>query len=159
MVLGIGTNTLDPDGHVVQWSLPNRQPDLSSDSIQTVLQSFIGEQSQTPPQFSAKKINGKRAYDYARNGETAPLEAHTITIHSIDLLDYSWFDLPKIQFRVVCSKGTYIRQLVVDISEKLGYPGCTVHLIRDAFGDHHVNDALHPNDCHCSVITPNLFRL
>ena len=80
-----------------------------------------------PPIYSAIKVNGKKLYEYARNGEDVHIEPRDIVIKDIQLLEQKD---NIIRFQVKCSKGTYIRSLCVDIARKLGYPGHMSHLIR-----------------------------
>ena len=111
---------------------------IRQEEIETVLANFTGEIEQTPPIFSAKQIDGKRAYNMARQGEDFELKKHLVTIHELQLLD---FVSPKIILRIYCSKGTYIRSLANDIGQELG---CGAHLSglrRTRIGDFHVNDA------------------
>ncbi|MDR1258852.1 MAG: tRNA pseudouridine(55) synthase TruB [Tannerellaceae bacterium] len=84
--------------------------------VEEVLKSFTGSIQQVPPVFSAVKVNGKRAYKFARKGRTVELKPKTLVIDELELLDYR---LPFITLRVVCSKGTYIRALARDIGESL----------------------------------------
>ena len=103
-----------------------------------ILVHFTGEIEQIPPIFSAKQIDGKRAYNMARQGEDFELKKHRVTIHELQLLD---FVPPKVMLRILCSKGTYIRSLANDIGQELG---CGAHLSglrRTRIGDFHVNDA------------------
>ncbi len=103
-----------------------------------VLKTFIGEQEQIPPVFSAKNINGKRAYTYARKGKEIEMKPNWINISGIELLN---FDLPKINIRVSCSKGTYIRSLANDIGSALGSGGHLVKLRRTKIGNYKVEEA------------------
>jgi tRNA pseudouridine55 synthase len=89
---------------------------ITRQMVEEVLQSFTGTIQQVPPVFSAVKINGKRAYKYARKGKDVELAAKTLVIDEMELLDYG---LPFIRIRVVCSKGTYIRALARDIGASL----------------------------------------
>ncbi len=107
--------------------------------VKEVLSEFVGEQDQIPPVFSAKNINGKRAYEYARKGEEIEMKSNRVTISEIELLDY---DLPNITFRVVCSKGTYIRSLARDIGEKLNSGAHLTKLIRTRIGDYHLDSSI-----------------
>ena len=81
--------------------------------------------------FSAVKINGKRLYELAREGKTVERKSRTVTIHEIEMTDFdAEGDYTEISFRVLCSKGTYIRTLCVDIGKKLGVPSVMVKLVR-----------------------------
>lgn len=112
---------------------------INEDVVRNVLKSFIGEQDQIPPVYSAKNINGKRAYEYARKGEKIELKANKITIYEIELLNYK---MPLITIKVVCSKGTYIRSLAYDIGKKLNSGGHLVKLIRTRIGSYKLDSSL-----------------
>lgn len=99
---------------------------------------FIGEQQQIPPLYSAKKIAGERAYTFAREGKDVVLAANTIHIKKFEITS---FDLPEICFRVVCSKGTYIRSLARDFGEALKSGAYLGGLRRTHIGEHDVADA------------------
>ncbi|MFP4025970.1 MAG: tRNA pseudouridine(55) synthase TruB [Thiohalospira sp.] len=112
---------------------------INEEMVKAVLQGFIGEQQQTPPVFSAKNINGKRAYEYARKGQNVEMKSNLINISAIELLDYN---IPHITFRVVCSKGTYIRSLARDIGEKLSSGAHLTRLIRTRIGDYKIESSI-----------------
>lgn len=99
---------------------------------------FIGKQQQTPPIYSAIKVGGKRAYAYARGGEELQLKSREITIYSFEIVEYVW---PDVHFKVVCSKGTYIRSLAFDFGEKLATGGHLKALRRTQIGAYKVEDA------------------
>lgn len=111
---------------------------ITPEMLENVRLSFIGEQLQTPPIFSAKKIDGKRAYDIARSGKTPEMKRNLIEISAFDI-DSSRF--PEIDFRVVCSKGTYIRSIAYDFGQRLDSLATLIALRRTRIGDFHVNDA------------------
>jgi tRNA pseudouridine55 synthase len=102
------------------------------------MEKFKGEIMQVPPNFSAKKIGGKRAYELARKKEDFKLEPKQVNIYSLELLN---FEFPKFEIRVKCSKGTYIRSLVVDIARDLGTYATPVSLRRESIGKYSVEDA------------------
>ncbi len=112
---------------------------ITEEDIHKVARSFIGEQMQTAPQFSAKRIAGKRAYEFARKGETVEIKANPITIHSFVI---TGIELPHISFEISCSKGTYIRAIARDFGEKLNNAAHLTALRRTAIGAHHVDNAL-----------------
>lgn len=112
--LGEKTETGDNEGHIIEQDL-NFQ-NISSEQVENVLKTFIGKQKQIPPVYSAIKINGKKAYEYARQGQAIELEPRDIEIYDIKLIS---FENDEITFEVSCSKGTYIRTLCEDIAEKL----------------------------------------
>lgn len=116
---------------------------ITEELVKETLQKFIGEIQQIPPTYSAIKINGKRAYEYARKGDEVELKPKTLVIDEIELLDYT---MPEIVVRVVCSKGTYIRALARDIGEALGSGGHLTALRRTRIGDIKVEDCLQYDD-------------
>jgi len=112
---------------------------ISESEIRDVIASFKGESEQMPPVFSAKRVNGKRAYKSARKGKPFKLEPVKINIFEIDLLKV---DFPIIQIRVVCSKGTYIRALARDIGTALNSGAHLIDLRRTKIGSFSVDDAI-----------------
>lgn len=102
---------------------------------------FVGEINQKPPIFSAIKKEGKRLYDIARAGETTDIKARKINIETFEITN---INLPKVQFRVVCSKGTYIRSLAYDFGKALESGGYLSKLRRTKIGDFSVNNAKEP---------------
>lgn len=111
---------------------------ISEADLQRTAAEFTGEIAQVPPIFSAVKIQGKRAYKAARGGKTPTLEARNIVVHSFELTAIA---LPFVRFRVVCSKGTYIRALVRDFGNFLGKGAYMSELRRTAIGDFDVKNA------------------
>jgi tRNA pseudouridine55 synthase len=105
---------------------------ITREEVERVLQSFVGTIQQVPPVFSACKIDGKRAYEMARNGEEVALKSKTLVIDEIELLEYN---MPIIKIRVVCSKGTYIRALARDIGVALHSGAHLISLQRTRIGD------------------------
>ena len=127
--LGVATTTEDSSGEVILQKSVTKMP--TTEEINDVLQTFVGTIKQTPPMYSAVRVKGKRLYEYAR--ENIPVERPTreVTIHEIGQTDFMESTLQDtFQFRVRCSKGTYIRTLCVDIGEALGYPAHMSYLIR-----------------------------
>jgi tRNA pseudouridine55 synthase len=112
---------------------------VTESHINDAVKSFIGTIEQIPPLFSAKKIEGKKAYEFARKGIDIKLKPNIITIHEYEL---TRIDLPEIDFRIQCSKGTYIRSLAHDLGQKLNTGGYLKSLRRTAIGDYKVTDAL-----------------
>ncbi|MBR4882612.1 MAG: tRNA pseudouridine(55) synthase TruB, partial [Bacteroidales bacterium] len=102
---------------------------ITREMVEGILPKFIGEQDQIPPVFSAKLIDGTRAYEMARAGEEVVMKPARITIYDLEILE---FELPKLVLRVKCSKGTYIRALGEDIGEELGCGGHLTALRRTA---------------------------
>ena len=113
---------------------------ITEDSVRECLQKFVGEIQQIPPNYSACKVNGRRAYDLARNAEVFELKPKILVIDSINLISY---DLPSISISIVCSKGTYIRALARDIGECLLSGAHLTSLIRTRVGDATLSNCLH----------------
>lgn len=113
--------------------------EITESQINTAVQTFMDTIEQVPPLFSAKKIEGKKAYEFARKGIDINLKPNTITIHEYEI---TRIDLPEIDFRVKCSKGTYIRSLAHDLGQELGVGGYLKSLRRTAIGDYKITDAL-----------------
>ena len=111
---------------------------ITKELLEEVRLSFIGEQPQIPPIFSAKKVDGKRAYDLARAGKEIELKANTITITDFTIDTTSF---PEIKFEVSCSKGTYIRSLASDFGKKLNSGGTLIELRRTRSGDFNITNA------------------
>jgi tRNA pseudouridine55 synthase len=134
MRLGQTSTTGDEEGEKTDTS--DRIP--SRDEIDAVLRIFVGKIEQVPPAFSAMKIDGQRAYKLARAGKEVKLEPRPVTIHSINLDDYSY---PEAIFTADVSSGTYIRSLVEDTGHKLGTGAYTSDLRRTKVGKFSVQDA------------------
>lgn len=132
--LGQVSTTGDPEGEIADVS--DKQPELKE--VHEVLATFVGQIEQTPPMFSAIKINGQRAYKLARAGEVVEIPKRTITIHSLELIDYSY---PELKIRTHVSSGTYIRTLAIDIGEALGTGAYCTQLRRTKIADWDVGDA------------------
>ncbi|NLY08980.1 MAG: tRNA pseudouridine(55) synthase TruB [Tissierellia bacterium] len=126
--LGTRTDTYDKSGEVIDQS--NKL--VSSEDVINVINTFIGEQKQIPPMYSAIKIDGKKLYDLARRGITVEREARNIAIYNI--YDIKIF-FPHVSFVVECSSGTYIRSLIDDIGQKLGTWAHMVQLRRTSVGN------------------------
>lgn len=116
---------------------------ITRELVEDVLKQFMGTIEQVPPVFSACKIEGKRAYELARNGEEVPLKAKTLVIDEIELLSC---ELPVIKIRVVCSKGTYIRALARDIGIALHSGAHLIALERTRVGDVTLDQCMNPED-------------
>jgi len=112
---------------------------ITKDFFESVLEKFVGEIYQIPPQFSAKKHKGKRAYEFARRGVEIELKPARINIYKLELLE---FYLPLIKLRILCSKGTYIRALARDIGKALDNGAYLKTLERTRIGDYCINNAL-----------------
>lgn len=135
MLLGQTTPTFDlesePDNY---FPIDN----ITIEMMEEARKLFIGDIMQRPPKYSAIKIQGKRAFDYARSDEEIALKERAIHIDDF-ILDYT--DFPKINFEVKCSKGTYIRSLVHDFGKVLNNGACLISLRRTKIGDFSVDDA------------------
>ncbi len=112
---------------------------ITSELLQKAVSGFLGEQNQVPPVFSAVKVQGKRAFDYARSEQDVVLEAKKIFIEKFDIEKYT---LPNIDFRIVCSKGTYIRAIARDLGVALNSGAYLSRLRRERIGEFHVKDAI-----------------
>lgn len=112
---------------------------VTDEMIFETARKFTGTQEQIPPVFSAVKIDGKRAYDYARNEENVFIQPKTITISEIEVLK---IELPEIHLRIVCSKGTYIRALARDFGEALNCGAYLSSLCRTRIGNFYLKNAL-----------------
>jgi tRNA pseudouridine55 synthase len=111
---------------------------VTEEEVRSVLQGFLGEQKQMPPLYSAKQIDGKRAYEFARKGIRKELEAVTVYFRELELLS---FGIPEIRIRIVCSKGTYIRSFARDLGFALKSGGYLSALERTAIGPYTVGKA------------------
>ena len=116
--LGIETETLDKEGKIINSKEVDLH-NLTDEKVQNALAKFNGKINQIPPIYSAIKINGKKLYEYAREGKAVDIPARTIEIYKIELININREE-KRIKFRVHCSKGTYIRVLCVDIAKELG---------------------------------------
>lgn len=135
LTLGKKSSTGDIEGEIIE---EKEVPNLSEEQIKNTLASFLGKQMQTPPIYSSIKINGKKAYEYARSGQTVEIPAREIEITEISLLS---FEKDSIIFKVSCSKGTYIRVLCEDIAKKLGTVGLMQNLRRTRVDKFDIKDA------------------
>ncbi|MDD6467045.1 MAG: tRNA pseudouridine(55) synthase TruB [Erysipelotrichaceae bacterium] len=122
LTFGYESNTLDIWGNLTEY--PVKYPGL--EQVQQALQSFVGKQQQIPPMVSAIKVNGKKLYEYAREGKEIEREPRDIEIMEMELLNYD----QTITFRCACSSGTYIRSLCVDLADRLGQKGILSSLTR-----------------------------
>lgn len=135
VTIGISTTTEDADGEVVESNDSYKQ--FSRQDILAALTELTGTIEQTPPMYSAVKVNGKKLYEYARAGISIDRPTRQVNIYELSLLsEETSFSGERVSFniRVSCSKGTYIRTLAVQIGEKLGYPAHMSKLVRTASG-------------------------
>ena len=138
--LGATSDTLDADGQVV----PHPDPDLSAPdeaAVRAALAAQVGLIDQIPPQFSALKVAGRRAYDLARTGETVSLASRTVRVDRVDLISYAW---PRLEIDVACGSGTYIRSIARDVGAALSTGGLIEVLVRTRIGPFDLADAVNP---------------
>ncbi len=138
--LGAKTSTADIEGETIEEKDVPMEI-LTKENIEKVLAQFIGKQQQVPPIYSAIKVNGKKLYEYARKGQKVDIEPRNIEIYDICLLKTEQKN-NIIEFRVSCSKGTYIRSLCEDIAEKLGTVGHMCGLKRIQVGEFNIKDSI-----------------
>jgi len=131
--LGATSNSDDKEGEIVEQKVDNEP---SQARIDEVLKKFTGEINQVPPQFSAIKVKGKRAYKSARAGEHIELEPRNVTVYGIENIVYTW---PVLSFSTSVSSGTYIRSLARDIGHELGVGGYVEVLRRKKVGPYDAN--------------------
>lgn len=112
---------------------------ISRKKTEEAIKQFLGPQMQVPPLFSAKNIEGKRAYEYARKGIERKLEPRPVVFHAIAL---ERFELPEVEIRITCSKGTYIRSFARDLGEALDSGAYLSGLVRTSIGHYNLKDAL-----------------
>ncbi len=138
---GSATDTYDLEGETTKSS------DLipSLDEIEAKLDDFRGEIEQTPPIYSAIKVNGKKLYEYARAGEQVEVKTRKVCISELKLLEYNQ-ETRTLELYIACSKGTYIRSIANDLGEKLGCFGHLIKLVRVQAGDFVVEDAIKLED-------------
>ncbi|MDG1300288.1 MAG: tRNA pseudouridine(55) synthase TruB [Opitutae bacterium] len=155
--LGEATDSQDADGEIVETK---PVPELTQADVEKVMATFMGDQYQTPPMFSAKKVNGQKLYKLARQGQTIEREARVINVNRYDILD---FNLPEVSVIVGSSKGTYIRTLAHDLGERLGCGGHLCALRRTQVGKFRIEDAntleeiesMAPSELHTKLIPVN----
>ena len=138
--LGEKTDTADIEGEVIETK-PVDSKCLEAKFIEQTLKALEGEQEQVPPMYSAIKINGKKLYEYARKGEKVEIEPRKIEIYILEIININEAN-KQIEFRVSCSKGTYIRTLCENIAEKLGTVGYMKELKRTQVGEFKIEDAI-----------------
>ncbi|MDE5888849.1 MAG: tRNA pseudouridine(55) synthase TruB, partial [Bacilli bacterium] len=131
--LGVKTDTLDITGNIIE----EKEFNVTENQIKEVLNSFLGQSIQTTPIYSAVKVNGKKLYEYAREGKSIELPKREIDIKSIELISYQD---DKITFKTTVSKGTYIRALIDDICKSLNTVGTMSALIRTKQGKFALED-------------------
>lgn len=135
---GFCTDTQDIEGDVIQRSDISKE--ISKEEIKEIIEKkYLGNINQIPPLYSAKKVNGQRAYDLAREGKEVVLKGKDIEILKFEEINRDW---PKVTFSIICSTGTYIRTLIDDLGKDLDIFGTAVSLCRKSIGDFKLEDAL-----------------
>lgn len=135
--LGYRTSTDDLTGETVGDVEPVEA--VNTEQVRRALAEMVGPQLQQPPAYSAKKVAGERSYRMARRGAAVELAAVPVTVHRIELVDYT---APLVTFRTVVTAGTYVRAMARDLGERLGTGAHLVALRREAIGDLNVEDAI-----------------
>ena len=153
MKLGESTDTQDARGTATASS---DKVDFDKSTVREALKAFEGRILQQPPMFSALKHKGKSLYKYARQGIEIERKPREITIYSIELLK---INIPYVEFKVRCSKGTYIRTLSYDIGQKLGTEAHLHELERTAIGEFNIKNSLTLDELRSQQIMPNARRL
>lgn len=134
---GVATDTLDADGAVIDRTpLPVTEEDLES-----VVERFTGRVLQVPPMVSARKVEGRRLYELAREGKVVEREARPVEIYELEIIEIAPSDYPEVKLRVKCSSGTYVRTLADDLARALGGRAHLSSLRRTSNGSLDVDDA------------------
>lgn len=133
--LGVNTDSQDADGEITE---ERPVPELTEAQVKAEMKTFMGDQYQLPPMFSAKKINGQKLYKLARQGKTVEREPRVIHISRFDMTK---FELPEVSFIVGTSKGAYVRTIAYDLGERLGCGGHLNELRRTAVGQFRIEKA------------------
>lgn len=136
ITLGVKTTTQDVEGDVVS---ERPVPELTEEAVREAMQAFVGDQYQTPPMFSAKKMDGVPLYKLARKGKTVEREPRFIHVGSFHL---DRWESPEIDFKLQCSKGTYVRTVADDLGEKLGCGGYLKELRRTDIERFRIEDSV-----------------
>lgn len=137
--LGLSTDTQDITGQVLSKTDEEALANLNEEQVKESILHFLGGYEQIPPMYSALKVNGKKLYELARAGKEVERKPRPVTISELEILELA---LPLVRFRVVCSKGTYIRTLCHDIGERLSVGGVMESLTRSRVGIFTIDKAL-----------------
>ncbi len=152
-LLGRQSDTDDIEGAVVE--MPDvRQPSRSD--LEAALPRFVGTISQRPPDYSAVKVRGQRAYELARKGEKISLTERTVSVHSLRIVRYEY---PVLDVAIECGSGTYVRALGRDLAESLGTRAVMSQLVRTAIGPFKLAAAVHPHSLTANAVPAALFPL
>lgn len=151
--LGARTETDDPESapELTAGAVP---PDIQV--VTEALKRFIGNIDQLPPVYSALKINGKRACDRVRAGQTVAMKTRKVRVNDVSLLTYAW---PDLKVRIDCGRGTYIRAIARDLGDALGVGGYLTELRRTRSGDFRVENALQLDSLRAGEIEGHLIRV
>ncbi|MDK1018628.1 MAG: tRNA pseudouridine(55) synthase TruB [Actinomycetota bacterium] len=137
-LFGVATDSLDADGAIL-----SRDPlPVTHEEVAQAMERFRGSIMQIPPMVSARRVEGRRLYELAREGKVVEREARSVTIDKLELVDLAPSDYPEVTFRTVCSTGTYVRTLADDIARAVGGRAHLTALRRVRVGNLHVNDAV-----------------
>lgn len=154
-LFGVATDSLDADGAIV-----SREPlPVTPEQVEDVMGRFRGSIMQVPPMVSARKVEGRRLYELAREGKVVEREARPVTIHRLDLVDLAPSDYPEVTFRTVCSTGTYVRTLGDDLARALGGRANLTALRRVRIGALEVSDAVSVDDAVAAADAGEIERL
>lgn len=143
MLLGTTTDTQDISGKVLEETVVE---EMNIDHLKTVILSFVGEYMQTPPMYSALKVNGKKLYELARQGIEVERTPRAVRIYDIQIKEIT---IPKVKMEVSCSKGTYIRTLCHDIGKALGCGACMETLLRTKVSRFDMKDSYRLDEVAC----------
>ena len=138
--LGVKTTTADEEGEIIEEKEVLKES-LEQLEIERILKSFIGKIKQMPPKYSAIKVNGRKLYEYARKGQEVEIKPREVEIYNIEITNIQK-EKKQIEFKVSCSKGTYIRTLCEDIAEKMRTVGYMKELKRTKVGNFNIKQAI-----------------
>lgn len=150
--LGKASDTYDLEGKTKEIKIKHKP---AKKEIETALKKFIGEISQMPPVYSAKKIGGRRAYELARRGEKVKLKKNKVKINNIKLISYKF---PILKIKVDCGSGTYIRSLAHDIGKHLKTGAVLTGLIRVSVGKYALKKSLELEKIDLGLVEKNIFE-
>lgn len=138
--LGIKTDTADGEGKIIEKQ-DISELSINKEDVEIALKSIVGKQEQIPPIYSAIKVNGKKLYEYARNGENVEISTRNIEIYNTSLIEFNIKEA-EIIFEISCSKGTYIRTVCEKIAEKLNTVGYMKDLRRTKVGNFKIENTI-----------------
>jgi tRNA pseudouridine55 synthase len=164
VTFGISTDSFDADGEVTDRNQLDELVHLNEDIVRDALAQFLGTQEQTPPAFSAIKVNGERLYEKARRGEKVVVPSRVVTFYELAFLQFFKGDgtlscLPRVHVRVKCSKGTYIRSLATDLGAKLNVCAHLTSLRRTEAGGFKIEQAVTLDKLNADTLDAHLIPL